>query len=218
MAPPIPNVADGDTITTAWGNDVADTIGGLETTVAAAYHPGGTDVAVADGGTGASSASAARTNLGLVIGTNVQAFDADLSTIGATYTEGTFTPGLAFATPGTSSFTGVTAAGFYLRMGNRVWFHGVYVATLTKGTAAGQLNFTGLPVASNATTNSGSFVSTNMQGWTKAGYTSVQMQVPINGTTGLFRASGSGQAIAILAAGDMTDGTVRVEFAGSYMV
>lgn len=47
------------------------------------YAPGSTDVAVADGGTGASDASGARTNLGLVIGTNVQAFDATLTSIAA---------------------------------------------------------------------------------------------------------------------------------------
>jgi hypothetical protein len=51
-------------------------------------------LAIGDGGTGATSASAARTALGLVIGTNVQAFDAQLSDIaGLTPTDSNFIVG-----------------------------------------------------------------------------------------------------------------------------
>ena len=66
-----------------------------------------TDLAVADGGTGASSASAARTSLGLAIGSDVQAYDAQLADIAA-------------MTPSDSNFIVGDGSNFVLESGSTV--------------------------------------------------------------------------------------------------
>jgi hypothetical protein len=71
-----------------------------------------TDLAVADGGTGASDASTARTNLGVAIGTDVLAYDANLQSFVAAFTlptsDGTVNQVLKTDGSGTLGFTTIT--------------------------------------------------------------------------------------------------------------
>lgn len=69
------------------------------------------------------------------------------------YEEGTFTPALTYATPGTFSVTYSIQAGRYVKIGQMVWVD-VEITTLTfvRGTATGRLQLTGLPFAHAAET------------------------------------------------------------------
>jgi hypothetical protein len=91
---------------------------------------------IANGGTNATSASAARTSLGLVIGTNVQAWDADLDT----WATKTAPSGTVVGTTDTQSLTNKTL-GSGLVMGASALTSGTAIAT-TSGTSH---DFTSIP-------------------------------------------------------------------------
>jgi hypothetical protein len=195
------------------------------------FRVGGADVPVADGGTGASTAAAARTNLGVGTGdsptfvattlTNGQiVFPASqVSSAGANtlddYEEGTWTPAFTFATPGDLAVTNYNRSGNYTKIGNRLCFAGHCQANLTFTTAASYLQVTGLPFACSVASDGGGSIV--MSGYTKAGYNNLFVETSAS-TLFYTLAGGTGVALAELTAAEFTTGgLVRSYFNGVYI-
>jgi len=143
------NLSSGDPLKIVKGTEIDTEFNNIATAIAtktdnaSAAITGGTiagitDLAVADGGTGASTASGARTNLGLVIGTNVQAWDADLDT----WATKTAPSGTVVGTTDTQTLTNKTLTSPVINgMGSSIITSGTAVAS-TSGTS---IDFTSIP-------------------------------------------------------------------------
>lgn len=83
--------ADAATARTTLGLGTASTQDSNNVNITGGSITGITDLAIADGGTGASNAASARTNLGVAIGTDVQAADSTLTALAGYNTNGILT-------------------------------------------------------------------------------------------------------------------------------
>jgi hypothetical protein len=122
------------------------------------------------------------------------------------YTEGTWTPTMAFATPGNSSIVLSSQIGHYTRIGRMVILtFQLVTSTFTHTTASGNMTISGLPFTANATLNhrGGSMV---WQGITKANYSEVVPSVVAGTQTMLLNLMGSGQSATAATHSDMPSG------------
>lgn len=212
--------------------DVTMTAGGVTSvgTLSSVSVTGGsitgiTDLAIADGGTGASSASAARTNLGVAIGSDVQAYDIELAAIA----------GLTSAANKIIRFTGSGTAGLldFLDEDSMASNSATAVASQQSikayvdgavggsGTLLAANNLSDLANAATARTNLGVAIGSDVQAYDAdlaaiAGLSSVDGNFIVGSAGGWVAESGATArtSLGVDAAG--TDNSTDVTLAGAY--
>ncbi len=122
------------------------------------------------------------------------------------YSTGTFSPTIAFTTPGTSTFTYSAQVGKYVKIGNTI-FISMYVAlsNYSAGTAAGSLQFASLPFTSANVTNQTFTFACNIQNTTfAAGTLSFIGRKGANNTTAGFQSTISGSLVGTIVKTDVS--------------
>jgi hypothetical protein len=110
-----------------------------------------TDIAIADGGTGASTAAAARTNLGLEIGVDVQAYDAELQALsGLTPTDSNIIVGNGSTFVTESGATARTSLGL-----GSIATQDASAVSITGGSLTGMTSYSGGTISGTTGTFSG---------------------------------------------------------------
>lgn len=136
----------------------------------------------------------------------------------ADYEEGTWTPTIAFATPGDTSITYSQQNGKYTKIGRQVFFNvRVLTSAITWTTASGVLRVLGLPFTPNST--SPAFVphTAILSLWTRAGYMHPVAATSPGDTTLYFRVGGSGVGQAYLVSTDFVSGVnMDIQINGSF--
>lgn len=138
----------------------------------------------------------------------------NVSTLG---TSGTWTPVLAYATPGTSSWAASVQVGRYRLYGKLCFFDFFITAVPTNGTASGNLQIQGFPFTSVNVANASHEFPIAMTGFTKAGSFTLVGRVSVNSTAALIDVSTTAAAITSIAVADIpTGGTVTIKGTGFY--
>lgn len=119
---------------------------------------------------------------------------------------GTFTPTMAFATPGTSSFAYTTQQGDYLKVSNVYFVRAFLDVTPTIGTGSGDVRFGGLPATNGSRISHGYIRSVSGNVTWPASRTQLTLSIPASVSYCVIGGIGSALAFSVLQASGLTGG------------